>query len=109
MLGPVVGKMEQDSVGFSTEKVSKAILRHLNEMPVLITGQLSSTVLTFEEIMDLQVDDILLLDKRIDEPVELIVGDRTFYYGRPAKSAGKYAVKITNMAVEFEDNTGDKN
>jgi flagellar motor switch protein FliM len=59
--------------------------------------------------MDLQVDDILVLDKRIDEPVELIVGDRTFYYGCPAKSAGKYAVTITSMTAEFEDNTENKN
>jgi flagellar motor switch protein FliM len=109
MLGPVAGKAEQDSVGFSAEKVSKAILRHLNEMSVLITGQLASTVLTFEEIMDLQQDDILVLDKRIDEPVELIVGDRTFYYGYPAKSAGKYAVTITNMTAEFEDNNENNN
>lgn len=108
-LGAITGKAEQSSVDFSTEEVSKAILGHLNEMSVLITGQLATTVLTFEEIMDLQVDDILVLDKRIDEPVELIVGDRTFYYGCPAKSAGKYAVTITNMAAEFENNTENKN
>jgi len=104
-LGTAAGKVEQDSIGFSAEDVSKAILGHLNEMSVLITGQLASTVLTFEEIMDLQVDDILVLDKRIDEPVELIVGDRAFYSGCPAKSAGKYAVTITNMAGELEDGT----
>jgi flagellar motor switch protein FliM len=60
-------------------------------------------VLTFEEIVNLQVDDILVLDKRIDQPAELIVDDRTYYYGCPAKSAGKYAVTITNMAAEFGD------
>jgi flagellar motor switch protein FliM len=108
-LGPAAGKAEQDSVDFSAEEVSKAILGHLHEMPVMITGQLASTVLTFEEIMNLQADDILVLDKRIDQPAELIVGDRTFYYGSPAKSAGKYAVTITGMAAEFEDSTENKN
>jgi len=103
------GKAEQDSADFSAEDVSKTILGHLHEMPVLITGQLASTVLTFEEIMDLQADDILVLDKRIDQPAELIVGGRTFYYGCPAKSAGKYAITITNMAAEFEDKAANKN
>jgi flagellar motor switch protein FliM len=107
-LAPAAGKAEQDSVDFSAEEVSKAILGHLHEMSVLITGQLATTVLTFEEIMDLQVDDILVLDKRIDQPAELIVDGRTFYYGCPAKSAGKHAVTITNMAAEFEDNKGSK-
>jgi flagellar motor switch protein FliM len=72
-------------------------------MPVFITGKLASAVLTFEEIMDLQPDDILLLDKKVDQPAELIVGDRTVYYGSPAKSAGKYAVAITNTAAKFEN------
>jgi flagellar motor switch protein FliM len=108
-LAPAAGKAEQNFADFSAKDVSKMILGHLHEMPVLITGQLASTVLTFEEIMDLRVDDILMLDKKIDQPAELIVDDRTFYYGHPAKSAGKYAVTITNMAAEFEDKAAGKN
>lgn len=107
-LDSVAGKAEQGFVDFSAEEVSKAILGHLQELPVLITGQLASTILTFEEIMDLQVDDILVLDKRIDQPAELIVDGRTFYYGCPAKSAGSYAVTITNMAAGFEGNNRNK-
>jgi flagellar motor switch protein FliM len=108
-LGPVAGKAEQNYADFSAEDFSKTILGHLHEMPVLITGQLASIVLTFEEIMDLQADDILVLDKKIDQPAELIVDDRTFYYGYPAKSAGKYAVTITNMAAEFGDKAANNN
>ena len=100
-LEPVAGKTEQDSADFSAGDVSKMILGHLQEIPVLITGQLASAVFTFEEIMNLQADDILLLDKRVDQPAALIVDGRTVYYGRPAKSAGKYAVTITNTAAAF--------
>jgi flagellar motor switch protein FliM len=102
-LEPVAGKAVQDSVCFSEEDVSKAILGHLYKMPVPITGQLASAMLTFEEIMNLQVDDILLLDEKIDHPMELIVGGRTFYYGHPAKSTGKYAVTITDTTAAFGD------
>ena len=102
-LTPVAGKTVRDSGEFSAEDVSKLILGHLQEMPVLITGQLASAVLSFEELMNLQADDILLLDKRVDLPVELIVDGRTVYYGRPAKSAGKYAVTITTTATAVGD------
>lgn len=108
-LGPVAGKAEQDSADFSAEDVSKMILGHLQEISVLITGQLASAVLTFEEIIDLQADDILLLDKRVDQPTELIVGGRTVYYGYPAKSEGKYAVTITNTAAAFGGNAENIN
>jgi len=100
-LAPVAGKVEQESENFSAEDVSKMILGHLQEIPVLITGQLASTVLTFEELMNLQVDDIVILDNGVDQPTELIVDGRTVYYGWPAKSSGKYAVTITNIAAAF--------
>lgn len=100
-LEPVVGRTAQAAGKFSADDISKVILGHLQEMPVLVTAQLASTVLTFEEIMNLQVDDILLMDKGVDQPVELIVDDLTVCYGWPAKSAGKYAVTIT--ATKFEN------
>jgi len=102
-LTPIAGRTAQDSGGVSTEDISKVILGHLQEMPVLITSQLASAVLSFEELMNLQADDILLLDKRVDQPVELIVDGRTVYYGRPGKSAGKYAVTITTTTTAFGD------
>jgi len=102
-LTPIAGSTAQDSDSLSTEDIPKVILGHLQEMPVLITSQLASVVLSFEELMNLQADDILLLDKRVDQPVELVVDGRTVYYGRPAKSAGKYAVAITNTATVCGD------
>jgi flagellar motor switch protein FliM len=97
-LGPVAGKTEEDFEVFSAEEVSKMILGHVQEIPLLITGQLASTFLPFEKIMDIRVNDLLLLDRRIDQPMELIVDGRTVFYGHPVKSEGKYAVKITNQA-----------
>jgi flagellar motor switch protein FliM len=75
--------------------IPKALLEYIRQVPVQVTVQLASTLLSFKEMMNLQVDDILLLDKKIDEPIELIAGSRTVCRGRPAKSAGKYAMVIT--------------
>lgn len=97
-LEPVAGQIKKAAGEFSSEDISKAILEHLQEMPVSITAQLASAVLTFEELISLQVDDILLLDKKIDEPAELIVEGQTLFRGWPAKSTGKYAVAITELA-----------
>jgi flagellar motor switch/type III secretory pathway protein FliN len=96
-LEPVLGKAAQVADGFSAEDVSKAILDHLQQIYVSVTALLSSTVLTFEQIANLQVDDILLLDKRIDEPIELTVEGLTILHGQPAKLAGKYAVVIAGI------------
>ena len=89
--------MEENATAqvFSAEDISNAMLNHVYEVPILVKAQLDSTVFTFEEIMNLGVGDILLLDKKTDEPIELIVEDRILFRGWPAKSAGKYAVVIT--------------
>ena len=97
-LNSVVGKAAQTSDMFSPEEISKANLDHLQVLPISITAQLGLTELTFREIASLQVNDILLLDKTVDQPVDLIVGNRIVYYGWPVKSTGKYAVSITSAA-----------
>lgn len=96
-LRTVVAKTAQTNSQISDKDIANAMLDHLQEMPVCITAQLASVVLTFEEIISLQVNDILLLDKKIDEPTELLVDGQTLLRGRPAKSAGNYAVVITEI------------
>jgi flagellar motor switch protein FliM len=48
-------------------------------------------------MMSLHVDDVLLLDKRLNEPVELIIEGQTIFRGQPAKSDGNHAVVITEL------------
>jgi len=99
-LAAVVGKIvEADRLSCAGD-ISKAILNHLQQMPVSITAQLAVAVLTFEQLMSLRPADVLLLDKAIDEPVELIVEGRTLFRGQPAKSAGQYAVVVTSAAAD---------
>lgn len=101
-LESVVGRAEQVVGGFSSEDISKAILGRMQQMPIFITAQLASTVLTLREIMSLEEEDILLLDKKVSEPIELITSGRTALLGRPAKLAGKYAVLITEVFNDAE-------
>jgi len=96
-LETAVGKAERTVGVFSADDISKAILGNMQQMPVCITAQLASTVLTLEEIMSLELGDILLLDKKVNEPIELITSGRTALLGRPAKLAGKHAVVITEL------------
>jgi len=96
MLAPIVGKITETDKKLSEKDISKAILNHLQQMPVSITAQLAVAMLTFEQLMSLRPADVLLLDKAMDEPVELIVESRTLFRARIAKSAGQYAVVIQN-------------
>lgn len=99
-LEAAIGETAQTSSQFSSEDISKAILEHLHQMPLSVTAQLASTSFIFEQVMNLQPGDILLLDKKIDESIELIIQGQTVFRGRPAKSTGNYAVVITEINSE---------
>jgi flagellar motor switch/type III secretory pathway protein FliN len=79
----------------------------MQQMPVSITATLASTMLTFEEIINLRPNDILLLGKRIDEPMDLIVDNRIVSHGWPAKSEGRYAVVIAAENDCLEQSLGN--
>jgi len=95
-LGSVVGEKTQTLEAFSQEEVSEAILEHLQQMQVSIMVQLGSVLLPFEHVLNLEVDDILMLSKKVDEPVKLVMEGLELFRGMLAKSAGQYALVITD-------------
>ncbi len=98
-LAPLVGRSLQSAGKPPQEELQRIMTEHLQQMPVAITARLSSTRLSFEEILDLSQNDIVLLDRRIDEPLDLLIDGQTVFRGRPAQSDGRYAILITKCTV----------
>ena len=95
----VTGKNKYSQNETSDKDFSKIILEHLGFLPVCITAQLATSQFSFEDVMSLQVNDILMLDKQIDEPVDLLLNKNVLGCGRPVMSDGKYAIQIS--AIDF--------
>jgi flagellar motor switch protein FliM len=100
ILGPVLGVNLVKEDSSITSDIYKKILDHLGLTQVDVTTQLACSHLSFEDVMNLQVDDIVVLDKRVDEPIELMVGDRTVCYGWPGKISGEYVLNVVETAFE---------
>ncbi len=96
-LKTIAGQKEQTGENLSAQNISKAMLNHLQHVPVPVTVRLGSGIFNFQEIMSLQTDDILVLGKRVNEPVELVLEGKTAFRGRLAKSDSKYAMVITEL------------
>jgi flagellar motor switch protein FliM len=94
-LVPTVGTARNKKT-LTPEQVKTAILEHAKQLPVSVTARFASTELKFEQILTLQKGDILVLDKKISEPLELIVESRTRYLAQLVKSGGRLAAKITH-------------
>ncbi len=81
----------------SAEAASKAMMGHLQRIPILAAAELGSASVAFGQLMSLAVNDVLILDTKVTESVKLIVNKRDIFYGRAAKAAGTYVVAITHL------------
>lgn len=98
-LAPVVGKAIQSETTIPQDQLARLLMEHVQQMPVPISARLGATRLSFEEAADLAPGDVLLLDKPLNEPVDLIVHNQIVCRGRPAQSAGQYAVFVTECTT----------
>ena len=97
-LNSVLGVNTLNSDITNTGDIRRNILDHLGLTQVQVTTQLACSNLSFEDVMNLQVDDIVVLEKTVDEPIELMIGDRAICYGWPGKCSGEYVLKIVDTA-----------
>jgi len=95
LLAQVIGKTTQIRAELKPQETKKLITEHLNEIPVPVSVRLGLAYLTIEQIMSLQVDDCLLLNKKIDQPAELVLKGKKIFEGTLARSENKKAFVVT--------------
>lgn len=74
------------------ERVHRAVL------PVI--AELGRSEITIQEFLQLSAGDVIALNRQVDEPLEIKVGDRTKFLGTPGTVKGKMAVLITDVVTE---------
>jgi len=92
-LVPVVSPSRSEKA-LTPEQAKNAMLEYAKQLPVLVTARFPSTELTLEQILTLQKGDILMLDNKVTDPLELVVEGKPRYLAQPVKSDGKLAARI---------------
>ena len=99
-LSQALGETALTTGKFSPETIARAMQNHIEKIPVPITVQLACVPVTVEEVLNLAVGDVLLLDKKINEPAQLIAAGKTVCRGLCAKLAGNFALSVTEADFE---------
>lgn len=89
--------------GLSAEDVRRALLGHLEQASVIATAELGNAAVTMREIMSLETGDVVLIQKKVGEPMELAVQGRKVLSGFPVKSSGRYAVRVAALPGPAEE------
>jgi flagellar motor switch protein FliM len=98
MLEPII-KMsrhtEEKSARGAPNAQSEERIRRV--VPLELTATLPVSMIRFGELMNLDKGDVLILDTRVSDEIYMKVGDRRLLAGRPGKSRGNLAVKVTSV------------
>jgi len=81
-------------------KERKILEQNLKEVTAPVSVYLGKTRLSIQEILTLKTGDVILLDRRTDEPLELAIGKRPRFLGRAGLYRNRLAFKITERMEE---------
>ncbi|MCX7795030.1 MAG: flagellar motor switch protein FliM, partial [bacterium] len=80
--------------GSRQEEIIQRLKRKLENIEVPIVVELGEAEITFEELLNLKVGDIIKLNTLVMDPLLVKVGDQPKYLGRPGRVGKNIGVKI---------------
>lgn len=78
----------------ASKTTGKGMLRALGEVPLQIRAVLGDIQLIAEDLGKLDVGDVVCLDKSIDEPVDVFLGEASMFSAHMGKRKDKLAVEL---------------
>jgi flagellar motor switch protein FliM len=106
VLEPILQKLSSQTFFTTTKKVSEEETKEMEDRLKATTIPLSAvfeeTSVRVSEFLSLQKDDIIQLDKELQDEITIKVGQRIKMFGVPGKSGRKMAVKVTRQLTADE-------
>jgi flagellar motor switch protein FliN/FliY len=85
-----------------TQPANPALKKTLMDVPVRVDVVLGEVRMSMEELMAMSANDIVALERRTDEPVEIYVSDRLMARGRLVVADGQLGVTLSEIVDSRE-------
>jgi len=82
---------------------TKAIQKQIKQAEVPIIAEIGQSELTVQEFLELQKGDIITIDRAINDPLTIKVGNVPKFIGQPGKINNRIAVQILDLIKRGED------
>ncbi|MDI3327184.1 MAG: flagellar motor switch protein FliM [Alicyclobacillaceae bacterium] len=82
------------------DRKRETLERQLRQAPLDVRAILGETVVDFQELMHLAPGDVIPLHQPVNRPIDVKVGDRLKFRGRPGVRHGRLAVQIVEVLSE---------
>ncbi len=81
---------------------TQQLRQNLGAVDVEVMVELGSTMVTLEDLKGLREGDVIMLDRSVGQPMDLVIGSRRKFVVRPGTIGNKMAVQITGKVEELE-------
>lgn len=108
VLEPIISKLSAHFwfAGTGKEATQESIQRIKNRIEkavVNLSVVLGKATIQVGELLELQAGDVIMLDSKVDQMVELLVGTKLKFHGRPGVVGSKTAVQIVSVLTEGDE------
>lgn len=107
LLKPITSKLSaqrwfSSSVKRNTGKYAGILARRLERTHLACTVRLGGTSLAVDDLLELKVGDVVTLNRKQDEEIEILIGNSVKFRGRPGIRGKKLAVYISRIVSPSE-------
>ena len=96
VLGPITTGSDRPAIRTRPENNRKIILENLKQADLIARVSLGQVPVTMQDLVSLEPGDVMLINKQVGEPIDLLVGEKVIRRGLPVRCGDNYAVQITN-------------
>ncbi len=93
----LAGPMSRVGAREELEDPSGAKLHRVIDVPLHVTLRFGQRQLTLRELLDLNTGSLVELDRQVEEPVELMLGERIVARGEVVIVDGNYGMRVTEV------------
>lgn len=82
---------------------NEALQDRIHQAKLPIVAELGHSQITIHEFLNLSPNDVIMLDKPMNDGLDIRVGNRLKFIGRPGEINGRLAVQVTEIVTEREE------
>ncbi|MFO1445916.1 flagellar motor switch protein FliM [Bacillus sp. Bva_UNVM-123] len=108
VLEPIIPKlsvhyyMQTDKKERVPEELTR-LEKHIQHSEVKVIGELGTSEISIQEFLMLAAGDVIELNKKIDQPLLIKVGDIPKFIGQPGKAGKKLAIQVLDVVKGGDD------
>ncbi len=84
------------------ENWSERLRHHIERVPLHVASEVGEATIKLSELLNLKTGDVIVLEKKIDEPFEFRIEGSPRFRGRPGISSNNYALEIQSVINKGE-------